>query len=629
MDSQHASHTASTNFQSQHDPTQPSPTSPELQSASLKPEHTYTETETHIERSSTGNRWLYKPLRLKYLLTFVAIDIILLVVVISLTVLSGKNQGLISIPSQNISTTTTLAANDRSIDFSFSFETGVLWTSLPSFVFSLFAAYWGWIAAAVSDRQPFIDLRKPGGADARQTVLLDYRFVPIFWRWVAAFKRSHAAVGSTVLLTLALTYLMQPLSARLFAPQSVLLPGEVPVSFTAEYEEEWIGANMDWRPIMSAVSATKLYNGGRIGWTDDQYAYRPFRARAGAVDANARVAANTTAYAAYLNCEVIPDYKMGLNRRDSLSGTVTVAGTDRGCDFEQDFAVISSQEIYFKTTTQLQCSADAYYSRLVFAAGTFSSSAQYLLANVSVISCATGYRVQPGVVTASGAPASDGTGTTTMHSFQPTGEPDTERPVLWRIFEDGIFSTTAWSQGAEWTTTDFGSLILYHAQKRSPAGFLDPEVLKSSVSDMFTSVYMTAVALNGMRPTPGAASFAGSIVTPTTRLFVVPWVAYVVAVFLVVALGFAVFVLVHAQTSQCILAEEPRGLLSLAGLLEDSSLAGAARRARMQSGFKGQTRKTGKKMPEVKDRKWMALRDENDTRWIISSVERKTDTRAS
>ncbi|OLN89642.1 hypothetical protein CCHL11_10036 [Colletotrichum chlorophyti] len=632
IDGQHASCIVNTYPQGQQQYKLPSPSPPQMQSEPLKHAITHTQTENPTEQPQTNQQWFYKSLRLKYLLGFLLFDLVLLAVVVALTVLSARNQGFVTIPSQNISTTTKVAAADRSLDFSMSFDIGVAWTSIPSFVFALFAAYWGWIATAVSDRQPYIDLRKPDGAEAGNSVLLDYRFVPTFWRWWTAFRKSHATVGCTVLFALFLTYLIQPLSARLFAPQSVFLKSNVPVSFTAKYEGSRLGANMDWRPIMNAVAATKLYNGGQIPWTDNQFAYRPFRAAGGIVESNARVAANTFAFAAYLNCEVVTDYAMSLNRKNSLSGTVTMSGADRGCSFQQDFGVISSQEIYFKTTAQLECSAEAYYSRLVFTAATFSTSSQTLLGNVSVISCATGYRVQPGTLTASGAPATDTTATTTIYSFAPAGDASTDRPPLWRVFEDGIFSTTAWSQGAEWTTTDFGSLVLYYAQKQSPSDYLTAEVLTRSISEMFTSVYLTAVAVNGMEPTADSEAVAGTVITTTTRLFVVPWVAYIVVIFLVLAFGFAVFVLIHARKNSCILTEEPQGLLAVAGLLEDSNLAWTVKRVRQQGDFMGQVRKTGKRIPEVNERRWIAVRDAADKKWIISSVgrnEEKTEDRPS
>ncbi|TDZ53801.1 hypothetical protein CTRI78_v006742 [Colletotrichum trifolii] len=250
-----------------------------------------------------------------------ASSLILLAIVITLTVISSKNQGFVTIPSQNVSASTTLATTNHSVDSSISFDLGILWTSIPSFLFTLFAAYWGWIATAVCDRQPFIELTKPSGADASASVLLDYRFVPIYWRGWSAFRRSQATVGSTVLLALFPTYLIQPLSARLFAPQTVLLTNSVPLAFAARYYASRMGANMDWRPIMSAVAVTKPYNGGRIPWTDEQRAYRPFRAAA-VTDGNARVKANTSA--------------------SSTSGTITMTGKDRGCDFEQEFGVPSS-----------------------------------------------------------------------------------------------------------------------------------------------------------------------------------------------------------------------------------------------------------------------------------------------
>jgi hypothetical protein len=572
---------------------------------------------TRIENSDPGRGWLYKALRWQYLLIFTVCDLALLIAIIALTVKSSKDQGFATLPPSSNTTSNLTAATSQSFNFNVSWDLGVLWTSLPNFVFGLFAAYWGWIATAISDRQPFLELRKDGGAAAQQSVLLDYRFIPIFWRWWTAFKRSHLTVGTTVMVALGLTYVTQPLSARLFALQTVSISREGPVIFNSSFGQANINSEIDWRPILDTVAATKLYRGGNIRWTDNQYAFRPFFPKITTTD-SAVVAANTTAYAAYLNCELLTDYTLSLTRRDANSGTIVLKGSDRGCDIGQTFDVFSTQGIYLKTTAQLDCSSTAYFSRLVFTAATYSATSSNMLEKVSVISCATGYRSVVGILAISGTSSQD----PAIQSFMETGTADTTRPILWRIFEQNIFGTTAFNPSTKWTTTDMGTLVLRYAQNLQPNDALSSQVLMRSISEIFTSVYLTGVAIHGFKAS-GEQNIVGSFHTPTTRLFVVPWVAYVIIIFLVIALVFVVVSAVQVYTSSSILSEEPQGLLAMAGILDKSGLLDTVERIHQIPGSRGQIRKTGKADGEIMNAKWQGLRDASSQRFVISPVEQR------
>lgn len=39
------------------------------------------------------------------------------------------------------------------------------------------------LAGAIAERQPYVELRKERGAEARLSIMLDYRVVASIWRW--------------------------------------------------------------------------------------------------------------------------------------------------------------------------------------------------------------------------------------------------------------------------------------------------------------------------------------------------------------------------------------------------------------------------------------------------------------
>jgi len=68
------------------------------------------------------------------------------------------------------------------------------------------------------------------------------------------------------------------------------------------------------------------------------------------------------------------------------------------------------------------------------------------------------------------------------------------------------------------------------------------------------------------------------------------------------------------------LTEEPQGLLSIAGILDKSELLSVVSNIHQEPGFDGKVRKRGKARPEVKDRKWTAIKDSESDNWVIRSI---------
>ncbi|ENH75293.1 hypothetical protein FOC1_g10001483 [Fusarium oxysporum f. sp. cubense race 1] len=498
--------------------------------------------------------WLSEALKWPSLIVFGLFDIALAITIIILTAKSSTEHGFVAIPSRNTTSSSSLAP----VRFNVSLDLGILWTALPSFVFALFAAYWAWIACAIAERQPYVELRSRGGAEARKSILLDYRVTPVVFRWWSAFRKSHGTVGAMTLLSVLLTYITAPLAARLFTPQVVSVSKTLPITYDTEFSDSNINSTIDWQPILNVVAATLLYRGKSIAWTDDQYAFRPFSNHS-IVPASADIEAETTAFAAYVNCVVVKDYNITSNGD--------------------------------------------------------SSSTSNLLDDISVISCATGYRQVDGNLKVSTLDTSP-----IIQSFDETGRLDTSRPTLWRIFEQGILGPVTFNPKAKSSTSDMGDLILQYARKLQPSNPLSPEVLIRSISTIFTATYLNGVGSHGFSSLSNPEASTGKAFIPTTRLFVVPWVAYVILIFLLIAFCFLIWAFFYVYKRPSILTEEPEGLLSAAAILSESDLLRIISSIRKEPGFDGNVRDKGKKHSELMDRKWTATKDDEHGQWVISPI---------
>lgn len=538
--------------------------------------------------------WIPRTLRLPSLFAFAFVDIALVACLLTLSVCSSSNDGFVTIQSQNITS------------FGISWNLGLLWTALPVLIFRLLGIYWESIANPIAQRQPYVDLLKDGGAPAKKSVLLDYLSIPILWRWWTALRNNHLLVSACTILTLVMSIIVSALSARLFALQVVLVAAETPILFNTTFNESTLNATTDWIPILDTVSAIWVHHGGLLPWTDHQYAFQPYHLQ-GFTNAEAEVTANTKAYSAYLNCSVISDPQIKLE-----SSHLYLTANDRGCDIDQDFLVSDMQEVYFKTSSEISCSAAAWYSRLVFTAATYSSESPNHVSDVTLLSCITSYRVTSGsLVTVT---RNDSSSLSMIQEFHPSVFDD-GRPTLWRLFEQGIMSPTALNPKTIWSTSAFGSLVLYYAQELAGDRYLSSDVLERAVTEIFSAVYLTAAAQHAFVPLEPSILSTGQAITLTQRLFTVNWVAYTITIILLLSLFADLVAIGHVYTNATFLEEEPAGLLAHAAILEKSPLIDVAAKVRAQgSRSVVETAARG----DLKDSRWGGTAKEERDGWVLA-----------
>ncbi|KAG7284823.1 hypothetical protein NEMBOFW57_009438 [Staphylotrichum longicolle] len=565
--------------------------------------------------SRQPKQWIDTTIQPWCVCAFIGLSISMIITLIALLIVSRRRNGFVSVGA-------ILA------DYGATWRVSILWTSLPAFVFTCLGGYWKSIADSFTDRQPFVGLARRGGGPGKETVLLDYR------------------TTFSLIACLAFSGLVS-LSAGLFIAAAGVFQQEVSVVFNSTFDQSAMRTAMDIRAVLDTVTARLIYGASNRPWTDGQYAFRPFytafQVAGEPPPTNATaVTARTVAHSAYLNCVVMapaPDSDCTMTATllpaETSAATVVMTATDRGCQSQQKFTVSEHQSVYFKTSAELDCGQNAGYSRLFFTYGHFSATGLPFLSNISVVSCAVGYKSTHGdlKVTVPSASheedtsASGGGGTPAIILFAPTEEPRDSRDdsfAFWTGFESKLFQTTVFSGNTALATSDFGAAVLYRAAQRQGGGatvtdnstVLGGRVLAESISDVFTAVYLTSMATFGLVSQEGGPreQATATLEKHLTRLFVVPWVTGTVVGVLGLIVFVAICVLRHVRKHKTLLYEKPAGLLAYAGLLEDSKLTEVAKDIRDSARFDGkvvgtvlrhaESRKEQKRRADIVDDWW-------------------------
>jgi hypothetical protein len=301
-----------------------------------------------------------------------------------------------------------------------------------------------------------------------------------------------------------------------------------------------------------------IYNGSPVAWTDRQYAFQPYQLQ-GSVDADTEITTKLQAYSAYLDCSILTDYQLEVE-----SPHLHISANDRGCAFKQQLEISEKQLVYFDIVWVNDCST--WLSRLVFTAAMFSNESSILVSNLTVLSCIPNYRVTFGdfIAVARGDSVS-------VRIFHPEAVNDA-RPEYWRTFEEEILRSETYNYRTVWSTSAFGNVILYYAQKLNAASYLASEVLQQAIVETFTAVYLTAAARHAFAPLEVPTVITGRFVSLIRRLHVVYWSTCLIIVILAFDLGTILVAVFYVYSHPSILEEEPAGLAAYAAMLQKSSL---------------------------------------------------------
>jgi hypothetical protein len=360
----------------------------------------------------TSREW--KSWKIKYLwLSFLLmITISLIGTIITLNLISKKNGGFAPLTSSP-----GFLARDPEIERAI-WAQGILYTSFPALIMTLYRTMWESTVAAFADRQPYVDLKKDRGRPAKATIMLDYKTEPGLWAYILAFKNRHYILGLCMVSSVLLALLVVPLVAFLFTTDSFASNTVLPVSIVTSFDpKSVVSYPPDLRLSLNSAAAMRLQDGRGPSWTDGEFAFPKFLPSIKVGDGNATI--ETTAYSAHIDCEYMPesDYEKivlppGTPGYPPRVTTFQVAANDRGCAITGTISVTTVPEFpdlpdipgmpglnppqnILKAWPTFTCSADSGWSRLSILTTRYVNSSTGIT-NFSLISCIPSYRMTPG-----------------------------------------------------------------------------------------------------------------------------------------------------------------------------------------------------------------------------------------
>ena len=538
--------------------------------------------------------------------------------IIALCVVSAHHKGIARV-------------DDRSITLvSFQVGLGLLWTTLPGFIFTIYGLLVREIMKALGTRQPFVELWNQGlGAPAEKSVLLDYNAYPWYQAWPLAIKNKHHLVAAGIKIALTM-HVAGPLAAHLFTPVIVSRDFPQTVQQESSFNSSAFFASSDIAPVLDTVASTQIYGGELPPWTTSTYSLLNFtepKVFPGTIGlSNFSIA--TTAYSADVDCVILPSSQFELTHQGQ--GWV-FEGLDRGCvvqepDIFSGPAVANGQtwfKYYLQTFANVSCPTDAGWTRLVAVAAANFNDSTNVLTNITAVSCMTSYYTSPGILnvtldpTQSAAPR--------IQSFTPQNKTLIDpRPTFAVNFEQVIHQPSIVDDTITLSATEFGSLISSYAQKQSPQGFLNGSILANAIGNIFPatfSVMSTTYLVQESNP----ISILGTVHVASTRLIVVQQVAYVIisVLAIVIAMLFLTYIIIHIRKQESILYEKPIGLWGSAAILRHSELQKEAESLGSVSSKAVEMRKSFEPPSELSQKGWKMVD------WDIPSQARIVTTEES
>ncbi|KAH8585409.1 hypothetical protein B0O99DRAFT_696526 [Bisporella sp. PMI_857] len=292
---------------------------------------------------SNLEEWKSWKIKYPWLSVLLATTISIIIVIAILDHISKRNNGFAP-----LQTAPGFLARDPEVERAI-WTQGILYTSFPAFIMTLYRAMWESTVASFADRQPYVDLKKAGGRPAKATIMLDYKTEPAMWAFKLAFKNKHFVLGLCMLSSVLLALLVVPLVAFLFTTASFASNTTMPVSIMTVFNPN-IGTYIpDLRLSLNSAAAIRIQDARSPPWTNDEFAFPRFIPSTNLEEGNGTI--ETVGYSAYLDCQhissseynktVLPPGTPGLPARVT---TIEITANDRGCEIAGAISVTTIPE---------------------------------------------------------------------------------------------------------------------------------------------------------------------------------------------------------------------------------------------------------------------------------------------
>ncbi|WPH03912.1 Hypothetical protein R9X50_00679500 [Acrodontium crateriforme] len=202
-----------------------------------------------MEEDETGapdrpKGWKPLTLRVPFLLSIIGISCALVLIVEWLVVYSKHQHGILL--AQNI--------NDLPLRSTF----GYLY--LPTIISVLYSLMWAWIDLDIKRIEPYLQLSRPDGARAEDSLLLHYPFDFLATLPLKTFKRRHWSVLTVSLGVMVVFWGLTPIQSGMFAIRTITIQEEKTLYHATDYTPTNRQGNL------SSIFAQSVYN---IAWLNE------------------------------------------------------------------------------------------------------------------------------------------------------------------------------------------------------------------------------------------------------------------------------------------------------------------------------------------------------------------------
>jgi hypothetical protein len=343
-----------------------------------------------------------------------------------------------------------------------------------------------------------------------------------------------------------------PLMAHLLSPGATFSNSTEALQYNSTFNPNAYNSIADLMPYMNIASATVSFNATSPPWMTVEYAFAPFVVSG--LPSNGTVTTNATAFAAYLDCNVLGPSEYSIRGTD-------ISLNDRGCNASPSIDS-GSFRLYSQVWSERDCGLPDGSTRLGLITGTHSNGSSTVLSNPVVISCKPGYWRASGCITLTLRPGAE----PLIVYFQNTTSWDQQHYDFTRFFENGLVQDTLFDASNSFQANIFGRLVYNYASVTNPNNALNSPTLRDGLESIFTATH-AAMTSRLLFPQTTPYTNYGILSKPVTKLFVVQNIAIAIMTAMSVILLINIWLAKHAFRDRSFMEEEPIGLLGNAAVI--------------------------------------------------------------
>lgn len=512
--------------------------------------------------------WKHWSLKWWFLSIAISFHISFIISILVLLYISRRNNGFVEVPQTLQPTPSLTDIGNTLVAFAYS---GLLWTSLPTFVMSLLKLAFGASLSATETRQPFVELNRKElkASSVRKTLALDYRGSNRFKTLILASGNGHQVIALAVLGLAALDTLVVPLTAHLFSASIVYQPTDTTVLLSSVFDGDDSSQNIPATELFTPIgvaSAVVALGASPPPWMTTKYGFPAISGDNLGLLAN--VSVTLPAQYADLNCQILDRSQYTLPTLDNNSTPITITLQDRNCSFSTQVLYNPSTRVLASALNTQACSFDAGYSRLAYIGGTFNgTSSGGEIRDFIAVSCIPTYWSVNGTTSIqyqrSRGPLVTG--------FLNTTVPTQFRPGFRTTLESNLVISNDFDPSNTFSSNNFGRQVFAFVSQRNASRPFDAALSKEGMQSLFSATYAALTSTKLFSPTSSVAIDA-ILVSPQSRLFVNEIVAWIVVGLLIFSTICNILLLWRASTNHTMLAQDPKGLLGLAAVLRGSDV---------------------------------------------------------